>query len=159
MSEVYDRIVGKLASSRVGTWIIMNLGTGLDRKLMRWSGGRWSTASGTTMHDNMVLLFVQGAKSGLERCVPLVAALNGDDIVLIASRGGNENNPNWYHNLKANPRCAIEHGGKRSNRIAREAGAEERELLWQLALEVYEGYGVYEQRTDRLIPLMILNPV
>ncbi len=158
MNGTYDRIVKKFGATRLGTWFFITLGTVIDRRLIRWSGGKLSSGSGTSMHEHAVLLYAKGARTGAERCVPLIASFNGEDIILIASRGGHKHNPNWYHNLKANPQCAIEHAGNRSERIAYEAEGEERRPLWQLAVDTYDGFGNYEERTNRTIPVMVLRP-
>lgn len=155
MTEFYERLVLRFAATRIGAWFIVNIGTKIDRHIIRWTGGRFSSASGTNIQ--VVLLFVTGAKSGIERCVPLTATFNGEDIILIGSRGGNVRNPGWYHNLKANPHCSVEHAGTRTERIAYEAAGEERELFWQLAVETYQGYAAYKLRTERTIPIMVLK--
>ena len=102
---------------------------------------------------------MRGAKSGKLRSVPLLYTAVGSDIVLIASQGGAAKNPAWYFNLKANPDCDLEIRGASSRRRAREADGEERDRLWQAACAQYPGYAVYQQRTARRIPVMLLEPV
>ena len=106
----------------------------------------------------MLLLDHVGAKSGTHRTTPLVFARDGDNVILIASKGGYPKNPAWFHNLVANPDTTIQIGSKRMNVHARVAKPEERERLWRLAVDVYDGYEDYRRRTEREIPLVVLEP-
>ncbi len=106
----------------------------------------------------MLLLDHVGAKSGKHRTSPLVFGRDGENIVLVASKGGYPKNPAWFHNLKANPDTAIQIGSRRLNVHAREATPQERERLWSLMVGVYSGYEGYRRRTDRQIPLIVLEP-
>jgi F420H(2)-dependent quinone reductase len=106
----------------------------------------------------MLLLDHVGAKSGTHRTTPLVFARDGQDVILIASKGGYPKNPAWFHNLVANPDTTIQIGSKRMSVHARVAKPEERERLWKLAVEVYSGYDAYQRRTEREIPLVVLTP-
>ncbi len=114
----------------------------------------------------MLLLDHVGAKSAIKRTTPLVFARDslsrgqagGSNIVLIASKGGYPKNPAWYYNLKANPDTTIQIGPKLIEVHAREAKPEEYERLWSLAVEVYPGYETYRRRTERKIPLVVLEP-
>jgi F420H(2)-dependent quinone reductase len=106
----------------------------------------------------MLLLDHLGAKSGTRRTTPLVFARDGQDFILIASKGGYPKNPAWFHNLLANPDTTIQIGSKRMSVHARVATPEERERLWKLAVAVYSGYEDYRRRTEREIPLVVLEP-
>jgi F420H(2)-dependent quinone reductase len=106
----------------------------------------------------MLLLDHVGAKSGTHRYTPLVFARDGADVILIASKGGYPKNPAWFHNLMANPDTTIQIGSKRMNVHARVATPEEYDRLWKLAVEVYGGYEDYRRRTERQIPLVVLEP-
>jgi deazaflavin-dependent oxidoreductase (nitroreductase family) len=106
----------------------------------------------------MLLLDHVGAKSGKHRTTPLVFARDGENVILIASKGGYPKNPAWFHNLVAHPDTTIQIGSKRMNVHARVAKPEERERLWRLAVEVYGGYEDYRRRTEREIPLIVLEP-
>jgi len=105
----------------------------------------------------MLLLDHVGAKSGAKRTSPLVYTSDGDDIVLVASKGGNPKNPAWYHNLKANPETTIQVGSEKRPVRARVATDEERERLWPKVVDTYSGYAGYQKRTDRKIPLVVLE--
>jgi deazaflavin-dependent oxidoreductase (nitroreductase family) len=106
----------------------------------------------------MLLVDHVGAKSGKLRTSPLVYAQDGENVILVASKGGFPKNPAWFHNLMANPDTRIQIGRRRSDVHARMADAEERKRLWPKVVEVYGGYEDYRKRTDREIPLVILEP-
>jgi F420H(2)-dependent quinone reductase len=106
----------------------------------------------------MLLLDHVGAKSGKRRYTPLVFARDGQNIVLIASKGGYPKNPSWFYNLEANPDTTVQIGSKRMQVRARVATPEEYDRLWKLAVEVYGGYEDYRRRAERQIPLVVLEP-
>lgn len=106
----------------------------------------------------MLLLHHVGARSGQERVAPLVYVTDGDDVVLVASKGGHPKHPAWFHNLEANPETTVQIGTERRAVRARVATAEERERLWPMAVETYGGYAGYQARTEREIPLVVLEP-
>jgi deazaflavin-dependent oxidoreductase (nitroreductase family) len=105
----------------------------------------------------MLLLDHKGAKSGQQRTTPLLYVDDGDDVVIVASKGGNPKNPAWFHNLKANPETTIQIGSEKRPVRARVADDEERKRLWPKAVETYSGYAGYQKRTDRKIPLVVLE--
>ena len=105
----------------------------------------------------MLLLDHVGAKSGAKRTSPLVYAEDGGDVILVASKGGNPKNPAWFHNLKANPETTVQIGSEKRPVRARVATDEERKRLWPKVVDVYSGYEGYQQRTDRKIPLVVLE--
>jgi deazaflavin-dependent oxidoreductase (nitroreductase family) len=106
----------------------------------------------------MLLLDHVGARTGTPRTTPLVYFSDGDDLVIVASRGGSPRNPAWFHNLRANPDVSVQIGSERRGVHAHVATAAERERLWPKAVETYGGYRGYQQRTEREIPLVILEP-
>lgn len=105
----------------------------------------------------MLLLDHVGARSKTLRTSPLAYALDGEDVVIVASKGGHPKHPAWYHNLIAYPDTTVQIGGERRRVRARVADAHERGRLWDLAVETYGGYREYQQRTDREIPLVVLE--
>ncbi len=106
----------------------------------------------------MLLLDHVGAKSGTPRTTPLVYVRDGDDVVLVASKGGHPRHPAWYHNLRAHPDTTVQIGSRRLPVHARVAEPEERPRLWRKAVKTYGGYEGYQERTDREIPLVVLEP-
>jgi deazaflavin-dependent oxidoreductase (nitroreductase family) len=106
----------------------------------------------------MLLLDHYGAKSGKKRTSPLVYLEDGEDLVIVASKGGSPRHPAWFHNLRANPDTTVQVGSERLHVHAREASPGERPRLWRKALEVYRGYEGYQRRTGRKIPVVVLEP-
>ena len=94
----------------------------------------------------MLLLDHVGAKSATRRTSPLVYVRDGDDVIIVASKGGHPSHPGWYHNLRANPETTVQIGSERRKVRARVAGAEERDRLWRKAVQTYGGYRGYQQR-------------
>jgi deazaflavin-dependent oxidoreductase (nitroreductase family) len=106
----------------------------------------------------MLLLDHVGARSGVKRTSPLVYGRDDENLVLIASKGGYPKNPAWLHNLRANPDTRVQVGSQIRNVRARVAEGEERERLWKLMVGVYPGYEGYRKRTEREIPVVVLQP-
>jgi deazaflavin-dependent oxidoreductase (nitroreductase family) len=106
----------------------------------------------------MLLLDHIGARSGKVRTTPLAYLQDGENVVLVASKGGHPRNPAWFHNLMANPDTTIQVGSERRAVRARLAEGEERARLWDDVVELYGGFGDYQERTDREIPLVVLEP-
>ena len=107
----------------------------------------------------ILLLHHTGAKSGKVRVNPLAYQANGNRLVVFASKGGAPTNPDWYHNLKANPRATVEVGTETRDVRARIAEGEEREKIWSRQKEIMPGFADYETKTTRKIPVIILEPV
>lgn len=106
----------------------------------------------------MLLLDHVGARSGTLRTSPLVYVRAGDTLFIVASKGGFAKHPAWLHNLRANPDTSVQVGASRLSVRAREASPVEREQLWPEAVRTYSGYAGYQRRTEREIPLVILEP-
>ena len=106
----------------------------------------------------MLLLDHVGARSAKQRTSPLVYAVDGENLILVASKGGYPKHPAWFHNLMANPDTTVQVGSQRRAVRARVADPRERERLWPLVVSVYGGYEGYRRRTEREIPLVILQP-
>ena len=97
------------------------------------------------------------AKSGRRRTLPLLYIRDGEDVVIVASKGGYPKHPAWFHNLCANPDTTVQIGSERRDVHARVATPAERERLWPKAVAAYGDYARYQERTDREIPLLILE--
>jgi deazaflavin-dependent oxidoreductase (nitroreductase family) len=106
----------------------------------------------------MLLLDHVGAKSGQKRTTPLVYTRDGNQLLLVASKGGHPKNPAWFHNLKANPETSVQVGSERRAVRARVARQEERGRLWDKAVKTYAGFDDYRRRAEREIPLIVLEP-
>ena len=107
----------------------------------------------------MLLLHSTGAKSGQERINPMMYQADGDTHVVFASKAGAPTNPDWYHNLVANPNASIEVGDQTIDVVARVADGDTRERLWSRQKELYPGFAEYEAKTTRQIPVVLLEPV
>ncbi|MDQ1468122.1 MAG: hypothetical protein QOH10_2537 [Actinomycetota bacterium] len=107
----------------------------------------------------MVLLTTTGAKSGQLRTHPLVYQADGDRIIVFASKGGAPTNPDWYHNLVANPTATVEVGGDRYDAKATVLTGEERDRLFARQTESFPGFAEYQAKTSRTIPVVALERV
>lgn len=106
---------------------------------------------------SMLLLDHVGAKSGVKRTSPLLYVPDGDEVFIVASKGGYPKHPAWFHNLRANPETEVQIGSERRPVRARVATGEERKRLWPKAVAAYSGYRGYQERTGREIPLVLLE--
>jgi deazaflavin-dependent oxidoreductase (nitroreductase family) len=106
----------------------------------------------------LLLLTHTGAKTGTRRTNPLAYFRDGDRYVVVASKGGAPTNPDWYHNLLANPRATIEVGVDELEVTAEAARADERPRLWAMITERNPAFQEYEDKTPRTIPVVILSP-
>lgn len=107
----------------------------------------------------LLLLHTVGARSGQPRVSPMMYQdLGGGSVAVFASYAGKDVNPAWYHNLVANPDVTVEIGSGKRDLRARVAGPEEREAIWAKQKADYPGFADYESRTDRQIPVVILDP-
>jgi deazaflavin-dependent oxidoreductase (nitroreductase family) len=105
----------------------------------------------------IAILFTTGRTTGEERTTPLIFGRDGDDVVLVASQGGAPENPGWYRNLQTTPEAEIQVMGDRWRVRARDAQGEERERLWEMMNEHWQHYDEYATRTDRVIPVVVLE--
>jgi deazaflavin-dependent oxidoreductase (nitroreductase family) len=105
-----------------------------------------------------LLLTVTGRRTGRELTSPLIFARDGDDYLVVASMGGAPKHPMWYLNLQANPQAKIQVRADEMAVTARTATADEKARLWEIVTEVWPNYDVYQSRTDREIPVVVLTP-
>ena len=122
----------------------------------RANGGK---VSGPFEGAPMLLLTSTGAKSGQSRTNPVVHTRDGDRYIIIASKNGAPTNPDWYHNLLANPRATIEVGSDTIEVEATPAQGEERQRLYDQQAALMPGFAEYALKTSRQIPVLILTPV
>ncbi|MFJ2443074.1 MULTISPECIES: nitroreductase family deazaflavin-dependent oxidoreductase [unclassified Streptomyces] len=124
-------------------------------ELYEGSGG----TEGTTIHGlPVILLTTLGAKSGKIRKSPLMRVEHEGRYAAVASLGGAPKHPVWYFNVKADPRVELRDGTDRWDMIAREVTGEEKALWWARAVEAYPDYADYQEKTDREIPVFVLEP-
>ena len=116
-------------------------------------GFRWKRDS------TILLLTTAGRKSGEPRTMPLIFDSDGGNYVLVASKGGYDQHPAWYLNLQANPEAEVQVKGDVFKVRARDAEGEERERLWRQMNEMWPDYDRYQERTERQIPVVVLERV
>ncbi len=134
----------------------MNLGVGGHVRLYRLSGGRLGSKIGRAP---VMLLDHVGAKSGQERTTPLLYLADGEDLVIVASRGGSKANPAWLFNLRAHPDTSVQVGRENYRVRAEELDSAARAEVWPRLVEMYPDYEVYQGRADREIPVIRLRRV
>jgi deazaflavin-dependent oxidoreductase (nitroreductase family) len=150
-----ELVFEQIASLKPMAMFFTSTGARLDRKVLEATKGRVSLV----LTLPVLMLHTTGAKSGQERVTPLLYVQDGDRIILVAGNGGRPPHPGWYHNLRADPKAAVEIKGRRQEVIAREAEGAEREEDWRKATEMYRGYEVYQgRRPERRFPVMVLEP-
>jgi deazaflavin-dependent oxidoreductase (nitroreductase family) len=106
-----------------------------------------------------LLLTTTGRTSGEPRTNALIFARDGDDYVVVASMGGAPEHPGWYRNLLAHPEAEIQVKAERIRVVARTATDEERPRLWEVVSGPWPNYNTYQERTERVIPVVVLTPV
>jgi len=124
--------------------------------VLRLSGGKLlNSAFGMPA----VELHSVGRTSGKTRTTMLTApVVDGDRVVLVASKGGDDRNPDWYRNIVANPEIELTMAGQTRQMRARTASSDEKTDLWPRIVSAYKGYGGYQRRTERDIPVVICEP-
>jgi deazaflavin-dependent oxidoreductase (nitroreductase family) len=137
---------------RIGVAVV-----GLHRRVYRVSGGRIMGAVGGMP---VIELTTTGAKSGKQRTTMLTVPVHYQgNRVVVASKGGTPENPAWYYNLVANPQVTVTEKGESTQLRARVLTPEERDELWPQIVAAYKGYGGYQEKTSRTIPVVVLESV
>jgi len=105
-----------------------------------------------------LLLTTTGRKSGLSRTTALIFGRRDEDYLVVASQGGAPSHPGWYHNVVAMPQVTLQVGPEVFGATAHVATSDERPRLWSIVNEAWPNYDVYQTRTDRIIPIVVLTP-
>ena len=133
-------------------------GQAFNRKIIEEFRANHGVVGGPFEGAPMILVTHTGAKSGTERTNPLVYTRDGDRYVIIASKGGAPDNPDWYHNLKANPRATVEVGDERFEaEVEVYTDGPERDRLFDGMAEAMPNFRDYANNTTRVIPVMALS--
>ena len=107
----------------------------------------------------ILILTVTGRKSGTEYSTPLIFGRDGENLVIVGSQGGRPAHPDWYLNLVAEPEVGVQVKGDRFRAHARTAEGEERDRLWRRMNEIWRHYDEYQTKTERVIPVVVLEPL
>jgi deazaflavin-dependent oxidoreductase (nitroreductase family) len=128
-------------------------------ELYEGSGG----AEGLTLRDTglpVIIVTNHGWKTGAIRKTPLMRVADGNNYILVASQGGAPTHPKWYHNLKADPNVEIRDKTKvYAMRVREVVDSVERDRLWNIAVKAYPPYQEYQNKTERIIPIFLAEPV
>lgn len=154
----FKRLLVAIALSKPGTWFYINVASRIDPWLVRLTRGRVDSALGVVP---IVLMTARGARTRIERTVPLLYFSDGEDVILVASSFGRAKHPAWYFNAKANGSVSLYRRGLGGEFTVAEVDGPERDRLYARATELYRGYGVYEDRAaaaSRRIPVLRLSP-
>ena len=141
------------AFTRINVWVY------------RLSGGRRRSMHARELEGEekarimpVIIVTNRGRKTGAIRKTPLMTVKDGDNYVLVASKGGAPTHPVWYYNLKAYPDIVIEEGGRRRPMHARELEGEEKAHIWPICVQHYAPYADSQKRTSRQIPVFLCEP-
>ncbi|GLP78329.1 nitroreductase [Mycobacterium antarcticum] len=116
------------------------------------------TTDGVEVLGRPIVLFTTtGVKSGKQRYVPLMRVEENGRYAMVASKGGDPKHPSWYFNVKANPTVTVQDGEQTTTLTAREVDGDERAHWWELAVAAYPPYAEYQTKTDRQIPVFVLE--
>jgi F420H(2)-dependent quinone reductase len=107
----------------------------------------------------IIVLTSVGAKTGKLRKTPLIRVEHDGIYAVVASRGGAPRNPVWYHNLKKNPHVELQDGAPKRDYMARELSGDDKRVWWERAVEAYPDYANYQKKTERQIPVFVLEPI
>jgi F420H(2)-dependent quinone reductase len=135
--------------------LALKLGSGVHAGVYRATKGK---VFGRMGKSPLLLLNTVGRKSGKKRTTPLIYVVDGEDFVIIASKGGAPTHPAWYLNLMAHPDVTVEVGDREVKVRAEEVYGDEKTRLWQKMVETYPTYDDYQTKTEREIPLLKLHP-
>jgi deazaflavin-dependent oxidoreductase (nitroreductase family) len=122
---------------------------------------RYRATDGAEGHDwegtQTLLLTTTGRRSGEQRTTPLIYAPHGDSFTIVASKGGADDPPAWYLNLSENPQVEVQVKGDRFTAQARTASAQEKPEIWRAMVAEWPSYDEYQRKTDREIPVVVLE--
>ena len=128
-------------------------------ELYEGSGG----TAGLTLRDTglpVIIVTHRGRKTGAVRKTPLMRVVDGENYILVASQGGRPKHPLWYHNLKSDPNVEIRDRSEvYAMRVREVVDPVERERLWKIAVKAYPPYQEYQEKTERVIPIFVAEPV
>jgi deazaflavin-dependent oxidoreductase (nitroreductase family) len=147
----------RVAATGPGSWLFARVLHRIDRPVYKLTGGRHTFAN-LASGLPVVMLTTTGARTGVQRTVPVLGLPSADGLAVIASNYGQPHHPAWYHNLRANPDGQVTVDGVTRAFRATEADGEARARIWQEGLKVYPGWTEYERRApNRQIAVFVLE--
>jgi F420H(2)-dependent quinone reductase len=149
------RRLPRFVNLAIGDIVVNHRFAGFHRWLLRRTGGR---VGGSALGIDVILVTTRGRRSGEPRTVPLGAVRDGSTWIVVGSNAGHERAPTWALNLRADGAASVERDGVAAAFMAHEAVGPEADRLWPIVIDAYPGYGDYRNRTDRPIPLFVLEP-
>jgi deazaflavin-dependent oxidoreductase (nitroreductase family) len=159
IADVLREIGVTASSSKLGGIFYHHVSRRIDRILIPLTRGRLAMGP----PGRTVLITTTGARTGRPRVVSLAFGWDGDDMILVASKGGAAEHPSWYHNLKTHPRVRIQYRAGIEERVAREATGAERDALYARMVQDFANFAAYEKRaaaaSGRKIPVVVLEPI
>jgi deazaflavin-dependent oxidoreductase (nitroreductase family) len=157
-ANAVQRAMQQVASSKPGAWAFSKVLHHADRRLYRWSKGRF-TVPAIVAGLPVVMLTTTGAKSGQARTMPLLAIPVGDDLAIIGTNFGQTSTPGWVFNLEADPHAMVGYRDREVAVVARPATDDEFDVAFTAAAKVYPGYDKYRERiSGREIRVFVLQP-
>ena len=136
-------------------WRALDVFSGANVRLYRMSGGR---IGGRMGRAPVLLLHHVGRKTGRPRVTPVLFLADGEDLVIVGSKGGAARNPAWYVNLRANPETTVEVARRMVRVRARDADEQEHARYWPRLVDIYPSFDLYQRRTERPLPVVVLEP-
>lgn len=123
---------------------------------------RYVETDGAEGHDwqgtTVLILTTKGRRTGRQRSTPLIYQRHGDSYLIVPSKGGADEHPEWYLNLQADPEVGVQVKGQRFTARGRAATAAEKPALWETMASVWPAYNEYQEKTEREIPVVVLEP-
>lgn len=158
-ANAVQKALRRLAASGPGAWLFARVLHRIDRPVYRLTRGRHTFAN-LLSGIPVVLLTTTGARTGRTRTVPVLGLPTADGLAVIASNFGQQHQPGWYYNLRANPEGSVTADGRTRQVRAVEAEGDVRRRIWEEGLRIYPGWAQYERRAShRRIAVFVLEPV
>jgi deazaflavin-dependent oxidoreductase (nitroreductase family) len=146
-----------MAATRQGMWLFHLFVQLIDLPVSRLTKGAFIPSANWNVMP-IIYLTTTGAKSGIQRSVPVLCIPDGENLILVGSNWGNLQNPGWVYNLRAHPQTQVRKGKMTKSFRARELHSSERAVYWKKAVQFYPPYVSYEERSCRSLPFFLLEP-